>query len=103
MPKGRKTGGRQKGTPNKATQDVAARLKELGCDPIEGMAALALDPTNTAELRGRMFAELAQYVAPKRKAVEHSAEPGAAAGFVVYGVPEAQDMAEWKRTHRPAD
>jgi hypothetical protein len=23
-----------------------------------------------------MFAELAQYVAPKRKALEHSAEPG---------------------------
>ena len=49
-----------------------------------------------------MFAELAQYVAPKRKAVEHSAEPGSAAGFVVYGVPEAEDLAEWKRTHRPA-
>ena len=102
MPNGRKTGGRQKGTPNKTTQDVAARLEALGCDPIAGMAALALDPTNPPELRGRMFSELAQYVAPKRKAVEHSAEPGAAAGFVVYGVSEAEDMAEWKRTHRPA-
>ncbi len=102
MPKRCKTGGRQKDTPNKATQDVAARLKELGCDPIEGMATLALDPNNTAELRGRMFAELAQYIAPKRKAVEHAAEAGTVAGFVVYGVPEAEDMTEWKRTHRPA-
>jgi hypothetical protein len=28
------------------------------------------------ELRSRMVAELAQYVAPKRKALEHSAQPG---------------------------
>ncbi len=67
---GRKTGGRQAGTPNKRTAAVTERLEALGCDPIEGMAALAMDFTNSPELRGRMFAELAQYVAPKRKAVE---------------------------------
>jgi len=44
----------------------------LNCDPIEGMARLAMDANNTSELRGRMFAELAQYVAPKRKAIEQS-------------------------------
>lgn len=102
MAEGRKTGGRQKGTPNKATQEVMGRLAELGCDPIEGMARLAMDAANPPELRGRMFAELAQYVAPKRKAIEHSAEPGTAARFVVYGVPEAEDMATWKPQHRPA-
>ena len=102
MAEGRKTGGRQKGTPNKATQDVVARLAELDCDPIEGMAMLALDPNNPPELRGRMFSELAQYIAPKRKAVEHSAEPGTVTGFVVYGVPEAEDMTAWKLMHRPA-
>ena len=73
---GEKRGGRTKGTPNKATADVVARLAELGCDPIEGMALIALDETNPPELRGKMFAELAGYVAPKRKAVEHSTEPG---------------------------
>jgi hypothetical protein len=40
------------------------------------MANIALDQKNAVELRARMFAELAQYVAPKRKALEHSAEPG---------------------------
>lgn len=65
-----KTGGRQAGTPNKASLDVQARLAALGCDPIEGMALLAMDAGNTPELRGKMFSELAQYVAPKRKAVE---------------------------------
>ena len=78
MALGRKTGGRVAGTPNKRTQDVIERLATLGCDPIEGMARIAMDESNAPELRGRMFAELAQYVAPKRKAVEHSAEDGTA-------------------------
>ena len=70
----RKTGGRAKGTPNKRTLDIQERLDALGCDPIEGMAKLAQDNANTPELRGRMFSELAQYVAPKRKAIELAAE-----------------------------
>ena len=78
MALGRKTGGRVAGTPNKRTQDVIERLEALGCDPIEGMARIAMNEANPPELRGRMFAELAGYVAPKRKAVEHSAEDGSA-------------------------
>lgn len=73
MARGRKTGGRTAGTPNKRTAEVTERLDALGCDPIEGMARLAMDAANPAELRGRMFSELAQYVAPKRKAIEHTA------------------------------
>jgi hypothetical protein len=38
------------------------------------MAALALDSNNPPELRGRMFAELAQYLAPKRKALSVEAD-----------------------------
>ena len=66
--------GRKKGTRNKITQEVAERLEELGCDPIAGMALLAADHNNSPELRGRMYAELAQYLYPKRKAVEHGAD-----------------------------
>ena len=51
-------GGRQKGTPNKRTQDVIGLLEALGCDPIEGMARIAMDENNAPELRGRMYAEL---------------------------------------------
>jgi hypothetical protein len=65
-----KTGGRMKGTPNRRTRDVFERLEALDCDPIEGMARIAMNPQNRPELRGRMFAELAQYVYPKRKALE---------------------------------
>lgn len=72
MSLGKKTGGRIRGTPNKKTLEIQDRLCSMGCDPIQGMADLAMDMNNTPELRGRMYAELAQYIAPKRKAVEHS-------------------------------
>ncbi len=70
------TSGRKPGVPNKLTADARQRLEELGCDPIEGMAKIAADPKAPEELRGRMYAELAQYVYPKRKAVEHSGPNG---------------------------
>lgn len=44
-----------------------------------GMAQLAMDVTMPPELRGRMFAELAQYLAPKRKAVDMTSSDGSAA------------------------
>lgn len=107
---GERRGGRQKGTPNQITKDVAARLAAIGCDPIIGMAQLAmgiaecthcgargkvLNPDNpmrkipcpachgtkrelvAIELRARMFSELANYVAPKRKSIEHVEDPNA--------------------------
>ena len=36
------------------------------------MATIAADDSHSPELRGRMYSELAQYIAPKRKAIEHS-------------------------------
>ncbi len=83
MATGNKTGGRKKGTPNKRTQEVIDQLTALKCDPIEGMAKIALDEKNSSELRGRMFSELAQYIAPKRKAIEHSGEGGEPVTFVM--------------------
>jgi len=70
--KGERRGGRTKGTPNKKTQAVIDQLKEIGCDPIAGMAEIALLARNSDDLTlaGQMYKELAQYVAPKRKAIE---------------------------------
>ena len=73
---GERRGGRQPGTPNKRTADVAEKLAALGCDPIAGMATIAMNIKNPVDLRGRMYAELAQYIAPKRKALEHSGDAG---------------------------
>lgn len=75
---GRKTGGRQRGTVNKRTQDVLDKLGAMNCDPIEGMAKIAVEAMGTGDhaLAGQMFKELAQYVAPKRKAIEMDANIG---------------------------
>ncbi len=54
-----------------------------------------MDPAAPIELRGRMYAELAGYVAPRRRAVEHSAEPGTGAAFVIYGERECATAEEW--------
>ena len=60
---GERRGGRQKGTPNKVTQEIVDKLRALGCDPIEGMARIAMDPESKPELRLKAYVELAQYVA----------------------------------------
>ena len=54
------------------------RLKDLDCDPIEGMALIAKQAMDEGEMQlaGNMYKELAQYVAPKRKSVEITGEDG---------------------------
>ena len=71
---GERRGGRCKGTPNRKTQAVIDRLDALGCDPIEGMAKI--DEKVEMSIRAQMYKELAQYVAPKRKAIEVRDEAG---------------------------
>ena len=83
MPRGSKPGerrgGRQKGTPNKKTTAIQDKLDKHGCDPIEQMAKLAMEciaEGDRATATG-LLKELAQYVVPKRKAIEVSGEEGA--------------------------
>jgi hypothetical protein len=83
MALGKKTGGRVVGTPNRRTVELLERLEALGCDPIEGMVRIAMDASSPLELRGRMYAELASYVHPKRRAVEVRAEEGPRVTFVI--------------------
>jgi len=74
--KGNKTGGRTKGTKNKRTQEVIDILNELDCNPIEGLASIAKIAMEKRDyaLAGNMYKELSQYMFPKRRAVEVSAE-----------------------------
>lgn len=94
MPRGSKPGerrgGRKPGTPNKKTTDIEAKLAALNCDPLELLARVAngealevrlpnspehsepIEQWPTLEQRIAASKELAQYVAPKRKAIEHS-------------------------------
>ncbi len=70
---GERRGGRAKGTPNRQTQLVRDRLAELKCDPVAGLAQIAMDPANTSELRARVYADLLAFSAPKPKAIELTA------------------------------
>jgi len=68
-----RTGGRKKGTPNKKTLEVQEKINALDYDPITTMVKIsqqAMADENYA-LAGQMAKELAQYVYPKRKAIEH--------------------------------
>ena len=86
--KGRaKTGGKKPGSPHtKITRDVIALLDELKCNPIEGLSRIALDEQVAIEVRAKCYSELAKYIHPQRKAVEHSgtirAEHGLAPGAI---------------------
>lgn len=67
----REGAGRKAGSLNKRTVEVAAKIEALGC-PFEGMARIAKEAEGKGDLptAGRMYAELASYLAPKRKAIE---------------------------------
>ncbi len=71
---GERRGGRQKGTPNKPKQALLDLIQEKwpGYHPVIQMAGIAND--EDVDLSTRLLAakEVAQYVEPKRKAVEHS-------------------------------
>ena len=96
MAAGRKTGGRTKGTPNKDKAELLEAIREAVGDsdyhPVIQMARIACDSSTieitetrhgksvkvevarySDDLRVACAKEVAQYVAPKLKAIEHSA------------------------------
>ena len=72
MAKGKKTGGRVAGTPNKDNQSIMDKLAELNCDPLKGMTIIAEKSMEAKDyaMAFQCFKELGQYVAPKRKSIE---------------------------------
>lgn len=90
---GRKTGGRQKGTPNKKTQDITMRLERLGFDPVKNMIEIGRQAMAEGDLKLAMDAnkELLQYIAPKRKAVEVTGEDGGPIQTQPIGIVGASD------------
>lgn len=63
--------GRKRGSPTKRTAEVRERLAALNCDPIEGMARIALNKRVDVGIRAGMYKELAKYVAPQLRAMDH--------------------------------
>lgn len=93
MAKGKKTGGRTKGTPNVPTFDLIATLKEKGFEPAAALVevyteAMALYKKKNKDNKGwgagpaldtagRAASDLMEYVYPKRKSVELTGKEGA--------------------------
>ena len=72
--------GRVKGSKNKRLSDsLIERINEKfpEFDPILSMIEDALNESNTPDLRFRAKAEVASYMYPKKKAIEHSSDDGA--------------------------
>lgn len=78
--------GRKKGSVNRRTLMVIEKLQLMDCDPIAVLALFAKndwqglgyqDPNIIpSELRAKCASDLAQYVAPKLKAIEHTGADG---------------------------
>ena len=73
----RSNAGRPKGVANKDKQELLDMIEATGClHPIQGLAMIAKRSHDEGELdlATTCYKELAQYVASKRKAIEHSGE-----------------------------
>jgi hypothetical protein len=111
MAQGHKTGGRQKGTPNRRILPLREKANELGVDPFEVLLRFAKgdweglgyheekevvgysqsgdaieDYTITPETRMQAAKSACEYLYPKLKAVEHSGPDGSdlPAAVIIY-------------------
>jgi hypothetical protein len=76
MAAGRKTGGRAKGVPNKATAAKAAAVQASGLTPLDYMLKVMRDTSVEAGRRDDMAKAAAPYVHPKLAAIEHTGKDG---------------------------
>lgn len=68
--------GRKKGTPNRATAELAARLAETGETPLEFMLATMRDIDKEFHVRLDAAKSAAPYIHPKLAAIEHTGKDG---------------------------
>lgn len=69
MARGRKTGGRKKGTRNKATTEARAAAEANGILPLDYMLAVMRDPEASTGRRDGMAMAAAPYLHPKLSAL----------------------------------
>lgn len=60
----RKRRGRPPGRENECTVYIKDTLKSLDCDPVRGLAMIAMDSEHPVKIRAYCYAELAKYIAP---------------------------------------
>src|ERR1051326_1579956 len=79
MTVGRKTGGRRKGIPNKATMARETAIAASGLTPLDYFLSVMRDATEETATRLYAARAAAPYVHPRRLAVEHSGPGGSPA------------------------
>ena len=72
MANGKKTGGRKKGTPNRATAAKAAEIAASGLTPLDFMLVVMRDEDRPFPVRLDAAKSAAPYIHPRLAAVEHS-------------------------------
>lgn len=69
-----KTGGRQKGSKNQITSSRDKKIEDFcetySCDPIESLFSIASNINTPIDIRVSILKELAQYIYPKKRAIE---------------------------------
>ncbi|MGV7222469.1 MAG: DUF5681 domain-containing protein [Nitrospinales bacterium] len=82
--------GRPKGSKSYKTMAIEELLEDLGCNPIEGMVALAEDENTDTSIRAKLYSELAAYLYPKRRAVEIKDQTFRASDYLIEKINEAK-------------
>ena len=74
MAKGRKTGGRTKGTANQDKQELIDMIQEKYPDyhPLLALAEIANDSDNDKNLQLQASKEVCKYIVPQLRSIDHS-------------------------------
>ena len=67
-----KTGGRARGTPNRATLALKEKLASLDCDPMEELVRIARDAKTETGTKVNIFSLLLRHTTPLPKSVDES-------------------------------
>jgi hypothetical protein len=85
MAVGQKTGGRRKGTPNKATAAKVEEIAASGLTPLDHMLTVMRDKSADPQRRDVMARSAAPYVHPKLASVEVGGEDGGPVQVLITG------------------
>ena len=95
-----KTGGRNRGTPNRSTAALQEKLTVLDCDPMSELVKIAKDPVTETGLRVNIFSTLLRYTVPVPKPVGESAADQSTVGAEsAFTVPELIKWAQYVLDH----
>jgi hypothetical protein len=95
MAKGFKTGGRQKGAPNRTTSEMRRAIAESGEMPVEYMVRVMRDENADPSRRDHMARAAASYLHPRLSVADQTFETNH--NFVVQLPEVIEDVREWEK------